>query len=128
MVNNPIISVNGLTVKTPTTFSWKLEDISSSSAGRTENTVMDKAQIGQTVGLELGWNNLTTDELNQILKAFNNQYSTITYVDPLFGDANDDFRRTSIFYTGNRNTTMYNQVLGLWSVATFNVIEKDARK
>ena len=39
---NPIRSVNGVAVKPPSVYKWKLEDLSASDAGRTEDTVMDK--------------------------------------------------------------------------------------
>ena len=61
--NNPIRSVDGHSVKCPSAYTWKLEDISSSDAGRTEDTKMDKMRIGQVVGLELSWKNLTTEEV-----------------------------------------------------------------
>lgn len=125
---NPIISVNGMSVKCPSTFEWTQADVSSSSAGRTEDTVMHKDQIGQTVSLSLGWNGLQTNELHAVLKAFNEEYSTIVYTDPLHGDPSNNYRRTTEFYTGNRTTSMYNATLDRWSVASFNIIERDARK
>ena len=48
---NPIRSVNGVAVKSPSTYKWKLEDLSASDAGRTEDTVMDKKRIGQVIGI-----------------------------------------------------------------------------
>lgn len=42
-----MISVDGVAVKTPSSFSWGLQDISDSAAGRTQDTVMHKNRVGQ---------------------------------------------------------------------------------
>ena len=60
---NPIKSVDGKTCRCPSSYQWKLADVSASDAGRTEDTVMHKNRIGQTVGIELSWNNISTQEL-----------------------------------------------------------------
>ena len=60
---NPIKSVDGKTCRCPSSYQWKLADVSASDAGRTEDTVMHKNRIGQTVGIELSWNNISTQGL-----------------------------------------------------------------
>ena len=117
--NNPIRSVDGHSVKCPSAYTWKLEDISSSDAGRTEDTKMDKMRIGQVVGLELSWKNLTTEEVSAILKAFNPEYSMVSYLDAMEGTYVD-----SEFYVGNRSAPLYNAAKGLWSNVSFNLIER----
>ena len=52
---NPIKSVDGKTCRCPSSYQWKLADVSASDAGRTEDTVMHKNRIGQTVGIELSY-------------------------------------------------------------------------
>ena len=47
--HNPIRFVNGAEIYCPSVYKWALEDLSSSDAGRTEDTVMDKMRIGQIV-------------------------------------------------------------------------------
>lgn len=37
-----MIWVNGVVIKTPTSFSWGLQDISDSDSGRTQDTIMHK--------------------------------------------------------------------------------------
>ena len=45
---NPIRSVDGKAiVKSPSSYLWKLEDVSAADAGRTEDTVMHKKRVGQ---------------------------------------------------------------------------------
>ena len=117
--NNPIRSVDGHSVKCPAAYTWKLEDISSSDAGRTEDTKMDKMRIGQVVGLELSWKNLTTEEVSAILKAFNPEYIMVSYLDAMEGTYVE-----SEFYVGNRSAPLYNAAKGLWSNVSFNLIER----
>lgn len=116
---NPIQSVGGRTVPCPSSYTYKLEDISASSAGRTEDTVMHKKRIGQVIGLELSWQNISNDEVSTILQAFNPEYLNITYFDAKEGDF-----LTAEFYVGNRSAPMYNATLGLWSNVSFNVIKR----
>ena len=117
--NNPIRSVDGHSVKCPSAYTWKLEDISSSDAGRTEDTKMDKMRIGQVVGLELSWKNLTTEEVSEILKAFTPEYIMVSYLDAMEGTYVE-----SEFYVGNRSAPLYNAAKGLWSNVSFNLIER----
>ena len=116
---NPIRSVDGHSVKCPSAYTWKLEDISSSDAGRTADTTMDKMRIGQVVGLELSWKNLTTEEVSAILKAFNPEYIMVSYLDAMEGTYVE-----SEFYVGNRSAPLYNAAKGLWSNVSFNLIER----
>lgn len=116
---NPIRSVDGHSVKCPSAYTWKLEDISSSDAGRTEDTKMDKMRIGQVVGLELSWKNLTTEEVSAILRAFNPEYIMVSYLDAMAGTYVE-----SEFYVGNRSAPLYNAAKGLWSNVSFNLIER----
>ncbi len=117
--NNPILSVDGKSVKCPSSYLWKLEDISASDAGRTEDTVMDKKRIGQLVGIELSWQNISTSEASAILKAFNPEYIKVCYLDAMQGKY-----VTSEFYVGNRSAPMYNAAKGLWQNVSFNLIER----
>lgn len=116
---NPIRSVDDAEVRCPSSYVYKLEDISADGAGRTEDTVMDKMRIGQIVGLELSWNNIPTSEVSEILQAFNPEYVTVCYLDAKAGDY-----VTSEFYVGNRSAPLYNARLGLWSNVSFNLIER----
>ena len=116
---NPIRSVDDKAVKCPSSYLWKLEDVSASDAGRTEDTVMDKTRVGQLVGLELSWQNIPTKDVSDILQAFNPEYITVCYLDAMQGKY-----VTSEFYVGNRSAPMYNATKGLWSNLSFNIIER----
>lgn len=119
---NPIKSVDGVSVKCPDAeegYQWDLEDISKSDAGRTEDTVMDKGRIGQVVALSLKWSGLTTAEISAILKAFNPEYITVCYLDPMAGEY-----VTAEFYVGNRSATLYNSAMDIWEGVSFKIIKR----
>lgn len=116
---NPIRSVNDKYIRCPSSYLWKLEDVSAADAGRTEDTMMHKKRVGQVVGLELSWQNIPTNEVSELLKAFNPEYITVCYLDAMEGKY-----VTSEFYVGNRSAPMYNSRLGLWQNVSFNIIER----
>jgi hypothetical protein len=116
---NPIQSVDGVSVLCPASYTYKLSDISAADAGRTEDLNMDKMREGQAVHLELSWKALTWAEASSVLRAFNPEYITVTYMDALSGTW-----RTSQFYVGDRSAPMYNAQVGLWSNISFNIIER----
>ena len=118
---NPVRSVDGAEIKCPSTYKWKLEDLSAADAGRTEVYQMDKARVGQIVGLDLKWKNVTTEDASAILKAFNPEYITVCYLDPKEG-----LFRTSEFYVGDRAAPLYNCETGLWQEISFSIIERNA--
>lgn len=116
---NPIRSVDGVAIKCPSGYQWKLQDISDSDAGRTEDTVMDKKRIGQCVKLELSWQNVSIRDASEILRRFNPEYVTIRYLDAMTGKY-----ETSEFYVGDRSAPLYNCQKGVWNNIAFNVIER----
>lgn len=112
-------------VPPPSSFQWKMQDVSAPDAGRSEAGVMDKARIGQVVALELSWQNVTTAVANEILNAFQPEYVTVRYTDPLFGTSSTTYYYvTKTFYVGDRSAPMYNSKQGLWSNISFNLIEQ----
>lgn len=122
-IYNPIRSVDGHSIPCPSSYQWKLEDISASDAGRTEDTVMDKKRIGQVVGIELSWQNISIEDASVVLKAFNPEYINVCYLDAMEGKY-----VTSEFYVGNRTSPLYNSQLGIWSKISFNLIERSGVK
>lgn len=116
---NPIQSVGGKSIKAPSSYQWDMEDLSDSSAGRTEDCVMHKNRIGQKIAISLSWNNIPTNVASTILKAFNPEYIEVKYLDPMSGGY-----LTKTFYVGNRSAPLYNGQLGLWSNVSFKIIEK----
>jgi len=71
---NPIRSVDGKAIYCPSSYLWKLEDVSAPDAGRTEDTEMHKKRIGQIVGIELSWQNISSEVVAELLQTFNPEY------------------------------------------------------
>lgn len=117
--HNPLRSVDGKLVKCPSSYQWKMQDISASDAGRTEDTKMDKKRIGQIRKIELEWQNVSITDAAAILQVFNPEYIEVCYLDAMTGTY-----RTSEFYVGDRSTPLYNAKLGVWNNVAFNIIER----
>lgn len=117
---NPIKSVGGNTnIPTPSSFEYKLSDVSAADAGRTEDGKMHKMRIAQKVHLELSWAYVTTADASAILNAFNPEYINVQYLDP-----KSNGYVTKRFYVGDRSAPAYNTRLGLWENISFNIIEQ----
>lgn len=123
---NPIawvkVGSTNTTIPCPSSYVYKLSDISAADAGRTEDTVMDKMKIGQCVHLELQWGYLTSADVSTILTAFDSEYFKVRYFDA----KRNDFRE-SWFYCGDRSAPLYNTVIGRWTNLSFNIIERSGR-
>lgn len=107
-------------VKSPSSYEYELQDVSKSTAGRTEDALMHKQRIGQVCSLNLSWNNLHTEDVAALLQMFDEEYFYVNYLDAKAGEY-----RTDRFYCGNRTTPMYNAVLGVWSNVSFNLIRQE---
>ncbi|MFR5739597.1 MAG: DUF6711 family protein [Coprococcus sp.] len=116
-----MISVDGVAVKTPSSFSWGLQDISDSAAGRTQDTVMHKNRVGQKRKISLSWKGLTQEETSKVLKAFNPEYIKVTYPDAMSGT---DETRT--FYVGDRSAPVKIWTIGnkRYESISFDLIER----
>ena len=119
--HNPIRSVDGSAVACPSSYQWKLQDISSPDAGRVESGDMSKMRIGQVVAIELSWQNISTETASAILRAFNPEYISVSYLDPMAGKY-----LTAEFYVGDRSAPLYSSRTGLWSNIAFNIIGRSA--
>lgn len=117
--DNPLRTVNGVTVPAPSKYDWKESDVSSADAGRTEDGLMHKEMITKKVHLELEWQNVNDTTARTVLQAFSeNEYFSVTYW---------DYRtmafETKTFYVGDRSVTAYNRVLKIGTIS-FNIIEQ----
>lgn len=117
--DNPIQSVGGVTVPAPSKYEWKLSDISSADAGRTEDGLMHKETITKKIHIELEWQNVDDTTARTVLQAFSaNEYFSVNYW---------DYRtmsfETKTFYVGDRSVTAYSRVLKIGTIS-FNIIEQ----
>lgn len=116
-----MITVDGVAVKTPSAFSWGLQDVSDSASGRTLDALMHKNRIAQKRKISLSWNHPTPQEAAAILQAFNPEYVRVRYPDALSGT-----NETRTFYVGDRSAPMK-----IWTVrnkrysqVSFDIIER----
>lgn len=117
--NSPIQKIdNSTNIPTPSKYDWKLSDVSSSDAGRTEDGLMHKMRIAQKVHLELEWQHISDSDAQTILAAFQPEYISIKYF-----DYKQNGFLTKTFYVGDRSVSAYNRVKKI-STITFNVIEQ----
>lgn len=117
--NNPIQKVDNATnIPAPSKYDWKLSDVSSADAGRTEDGLMHKMRITQKVHLELEWQNVGDADAQTILTAFQPEYISIKYF-----DYKSNGFLTKTFYVGDRSVSAYNRVKKIGTIS-FNVIEQ----
>lgn len=116
-----MITVDGVPVPCPSTYTFGLQDISAADSGRTDDTVMHKNRAGQKRTLSLQWNGKTWAETAQILQAFNPEYISVRYPDMLSGQY-----ETRTFYVGDRTAPVKWWYVGKQMVESisFNVIER----
>ena len=118
--NSPIQKVdNNTNIPVPSKYDWKLSDVSSADAGRTEDGLMHKLRITQKVHIELEWQNLSNDaDVQAILTAFQPEYISVKYYDYKAMDF-----LTKTFYVGDRSVSSYNRKKKISTIA-FNIIEQ----
>lgn len=116
-----MIWVDGVAIKTPSSFSWGLQDVSDSASGRTQDALMHKNRIAQKRKVSLSWNNPTKEEASAILSAFNPEYIKVKYPDAMSG--NDETRE---FYVGDRSAPMKIWTIDhkRYSQISFDIIER----
>ena len=117
--NSPIQQIdNSTNIPTPSKYEWKLSDVSSSDAGRTEDGLMHKMRITQKVHLELEWQNVSDSDAQIILAAFQPEYISVK-----FFDYKENNFLTKTFYVGDRSVSAYNRVKKIGTIS-FNIIEQ----
>lgn len=116
-----MIWVDGVEIKTPSGFTWGLQDVSDNAAGRTQDALMHKNRIAQKRKLSLSWAGPTPQEAAAILQAFNPEYVSIKYPDAMSGTY-----ETRTFYAGDRSSPMKIWTIGnkRYEILSFDVIER----
>jgi len=116
-----LIKVDGETIPQPYVFKFNVMDISSSDAGRTEDTIMHKNRVGQKRKISLAWRCQNPDDVNAILKAFDPEYFQVTYPDMLEGKT-----VTKTFYSGDKAIEVYMWTLKkkIINTISFDIIEQ----
>ena len=101
-LNTQMVTLNGVSVIDPSKLSWGLSDISSSDAGRDEQTKMHKMRLGQKRKYELAWNMISPEDASKILKAINEKEE----FECTLHDAMDNEMQTRTYYVGDRSAPM----------------------
>lgn len=121
--SNLLKTVDGVKCPCPSTFSWGLQDVSASDAGRTQddNVTMYKNRLAQKRKITLAWNGVGTEMTSKILKMFNPEYVSVEY-----WDAMDGCVETRTFYVGDRNAPVkiWNVNSKLYTSVGFDIIER----
>lgn len=116
-----MMKVDGVAIRAPSSFTWGLQDISNSDAGRTDDTIMHKHRVGQKRKLSLAWNGIRPEEASKILKAFNPEYVMVQYP-----DAMENANLEKEFYSGDKTAPMKTWTVNkkLYSQLSFDIIER----
>lgn len=116
-----LLQVDGVNIPDPSKYTYGLQDVSASDAGRTEDALMQKNRVAQKRKLELEWQNIGPEKVSGILTAFNPEYVSVRYHDSM-----DNQYETRTFYVGDRSNVLYSFVTptGIISTLKFNIIER----
>lgn len=119
--NNTMIKVDGVKVKTPSTFTWSINDVSASSAGRDTAGRMYKERVTRKRKIVLAWSGPSPTEAKAILEAFSKEYFKVTYFDPLAGAT-----QTRTFYAGDQTAPVKRWAVGnkVFEQISFDIIER----
>lgn len=114
-----MIKIDGVEIPTPSDFRVGIQDIS--KAERNARGTMIIERIATKRKLELAWNYLTKEQLQQVLNAVSPVFFSVEYPDPQDGEM-----RTGTFYTGDRTVGALDYQNGniRWKDIKFNLIER----
>lgn len=118
---NVMITVDGVEMPCPSSYSYGLSDVSAAESGRTDDSVMHKNRVSQKRTLSLAWVGKSWAETAKIMQAFNPEYFSVKYPDMLSGTY-----ETRTFYAGDRTAPVKFWFDGEQMIEsiTFNIIER----
>ena len=119
--HNSMIKVDGVSIKTPSVFKPSLQDVSAAGSGRTQDAVMHKNRVAQKWKIQLAWNNISPADTAAILTAFNPEYFTVTFTNPM---TNAEVTKT--FYAGDRSSPIKTWTTNnkIYEQVAFDIIER----
>lgn len=115
----PLIKINGVELKTPSSFSVGIQDIS--KAERNANGTMIIDRIATKRKIELGWEVLTAEEMATLLNKVSAIFFNVEHEDP-----QENAIKSGIFYCGDRKAPMLSYVGGVckYKNLSFNLVER----
>lgn len=114
-----MITIDGITIPTPTEYRVGIQDIS--KAERNARGAMIIERIATKRKLELSWQYLSQEQLQQLLQLVAPVFFSVSYPDP-----QDGTTRTGTFYCGDRSTGALDYRNGQirWRDIKFNLVER----
>jgi len=117
MTGPDVLTIGGVVLPPPMTYSVEYNDLDSPDTGRTEDGMLHRVRVRHDVAkIKVGWEQLTTEKADLILNAIAPDSFTVVYY---FGTA-----KTATMYAGNRSCELrrinYNKAS--WNIS-FDLIE-----
>ena len=72
-----MITVDGVAMPCPSSYTWGLQDVSAAESGRTDDAIMHKNRVAQKRKLSLGWAAKDWKTTARIMQAFNPEYINV---------------------------------------------------
>lgn len=99
-------------------------DVSMATAGRDEAGYMHKEMLGTSVKGTITFKNVPTSVVHDVCQIVESgEYVSVRMLDPVDGVA-PNYLVTRTYYVGDRNLSLYNATLDVWSSLSFSVIER----
>ena len=116
----PFFKINGTTVKTSMSCTWRLQDLSSDDSGLTLDGVMHKDIVSQKRKLVCKWGAMSWQECSVIADFMKNRgvQGSLTYPDIMAGTYT-----TKTFYTGDMTVPYFDWSIELVGSASCDFIE-----
>jgi len=117
MTGPDILKVNNTLLPPPMAYSVEYNDLDSNDTGRSENGMLHRVRVRSGIAkIKVGWEQLTTDQVNTILTAVEPASLTVIYY---FGSA-----KTATMYAGDKSLQLLrvNNNKAKWNLS-FDLIE-----
>lgn len=112
-----VLSIDGVELPAPMTYSVEYSDFDSPDSGRSEDGLLHRVRIRSNVAkIQVSWRQLTTEKADLILNAITPDSFSVTYY---FG-----IQKTATMYVGNRKCELIRINCGQakWNIS-FDLIE-----
>lgn len=97
-----LLKINGVVIKTPSTFQITYQDYDSDTTGRTADGTLVRERICTKRRLDVGWRVLYADEMATILQNTSDMFFTVEFL-----DAKTNSFQTITAYVGDRVPSAY---------------------
>lgn len=117
MTGPNILTIGGVVLPAPMTYSVEYSDLDSPNTGRSEDGLLHRVRVRSEIAkIKVGWKQLTTEKANIILNAIASESLSVTYY---FGT-----QKTATMYAGNKSCELIrvNYGQGKWNIS-FDLIE-----